>query len=102
MVHSRRENSHTKESECKQLKKTWFYSHKISKYSPSTSIVLPHCGHQTLFWEVVVVWEVVVAQLVERSLSISEVRGSTPVIGKILLNICLLTCLLSTELKRRK
>ena len=33
-------------------------------------------------------WEVVVAQLVERSLLIPEVRGSTPVIGKILLNIC--------------
>ena len=32
--------------------------------------------------------EVVVAQLVERSLPIPEVRGSTPVIGKILLNIC--------------
>ena len=28
-------------------------------------------------------WEVVVAQLVERSLSIPEVRGSNPVIGKI-------------------
>ena len=42
--------------------------------------------------------EVVVAQLVERSLSIPEVRGSTPVIGKILLTICLL----STVLKRRK
>ena len=42
--------------------------------------------------------EVVVAQLVERLLSIPEVRGSTPVIGKILLNICLL----STVLKRRK
>ena len=28
-------------------------------------------------------WEVVVAQLVERLLSIPEVRGSTPVIGKI-------------------
>ena len=100
MVHSRRENSHTKESECKQLKKTWFYSHKISKYSPSTSIVLPHCGHQTLFWEVVVVWEVVVAQLVERSLSISEVRGSTPVIGKIYIEH--LFVLISTVLKRRK
>ena len=43
-------------------------------------------------------WEVVVAQLVEWSISIPEVRGSTPVIGKILLNICLL----STVLKRRK
>ena len=42
--------------------------------------------------------EVVVAQLVELSLSIPEVHGSTPVIGKILLNICLL----STVLKRRK
>ena len=40
--------------------------------------------------------EVVVAQLVERLLSIPEVRGSTPIIGKILLNICLL----STVLKR--
>ena len=46
--------------------------------------------------------EVVVAQLVEQSLSIPEVRGLTPVIGKILLNICLLTCLLSTVLKRQK
>ena len=45
-------------------------------------------------------WEVVVAQLVEWSLLIPEVRGSTPVIGKILLNICLLTCLLSAVLKR--
>ena len=35
------------------------------------------CGH----------WEVVVAQLVERSLLIPEVSGSTTVIGKILLNI---------------
>ena len=43
-------------------------------------------------------WEVVVAQLVEQLLSIPEVRGSTPVIGKILLNICLL----STVLKRQK
>ena len=40
--------------------------------------------------------EVVVAQLVERSLMILEVRGSTPVIGKILLYICLF----STVLKR--
>ena len=29
-----------------------------------------------------IMWEVVVAQLVERSLSIPEVRGSNPVIGK--------------------
>ena len=37
--------------------------------------------------------EVVVAQLVERSLPIPEVRGSNPVIGKILYisNICLLS-----------
>ena len=38
--------------------------------------------------QTVVSREVVVAQLVERLLSIPEVRGSTPVIGKILLNIC--------------
>ena len=43
-------------------------------------------------------WEVVVAQLVERSLSMPEVCGLTPVIGKISLSICLL----STVLKRRK
>ena len=38
-------------------------------------------------------WEVVVAQLVERSLPIPEVRGSSPVIGKNLLisNICILS-----------
>ena len=48
--------------------------------------------------QIIFYWEVVVAQLVERSLMISEVRGSTPVIDKILLNICLL----STVLKRRK
>ena len=38
-------------------------------------------------------WEVVVAQLVERSLPIPEVRGLKPVIGKILLilNICKLS-----------
>ena len=41
---------------------------------------------------------VVVAQLVEQSLLIPEVRGSNLVIGKILLNIYLL----STVLKRRK
>ena len=42
--------------------------------------------------------EVVVAQLVERLLLIPEVRGSTPVISKNLLNICLL----STVMKRWK
>ena len=45
-------------------------------------------------------WEVVVAQLVERSLLISEVRGSTPVIGKIYIEH--LFVLISTVLKRRK
>ena len=43
-------------------------------------------------------WEVVVAQLVEQSLSIPEVRGLTPVNSKILLSICLL----STVLIRQK
>ena len=39
-------------------------------------------------------WKVVVAQLVERSLPISEVRGSNPVFGKHLLilnNYCILS-----------
>ena len=39
--------------------------------------------------------EVVVAQLVERSLPIPEVRGSNPVIGKSSM------CFLSTVLKRQ-
>ena len=40
----------------------------------------------------IIFWAVVVAQLVERSLPIAEVRGLIPVISKILfiLNICLL------------
>ena len=44
---------------------------------------------------------VVVAQLVEQSILISEVRGSIPVIGKIIIEH-LFTCLLLTVLKRRK
>ena len=43
---------------------------------------------------------VVVAQLVERSLPTLEVRGSNPVIGKLLYRTFI--CLLSTVLKRRK
>ena len=42
---------------------------------------------------------VVVAQLVEQSLPMSEVRGSNPVIGKLLYQRII--CLLSTALKRR-
>ena len=63
---------------------------------------MPKVFHQNHDWVAALLsketQEVVVAQLVERSISIPEVRGSTPVIGKILLNICLL----STVLKRRK
>ena len=45
--------------------------------------------------------EVVVVQLVERSLPIPEVCGLNPVTGKIYLeHLC--TCLLSTVLKRQK
>ena len=42
---------------------------------------------------ILVQWEVVVAQLVEQSLPIPEVRGSNPVIGKNLFisNICILS-----------
>ena len=42
-------------------------------------------------WQTIIFVAVVVAQLVERSLPIPEVRGSNPVIGKNLLNICLLS-----------
>ena len=50
-------------------------------------------------------WAVVVAQLVERSLPIAEVRGLIPVISKILfiLNICLLrTVYLKDENKEKE
>ena len=40
------------------------------------------------------------AQLVERSLSITEVRGSYPIIGKLL--YIAFICLLSTQMKRQK
>ena len=46
-------------------------------------------------------WGVVVAQLVDRSLSIPEVCSSNPDFGKIYIEH-LFTCLLSTALKRRK
>ena len=46
-------------------------------------------------------WEVVVAQLVERSLPIPEVRGSNPVIGKKLLTI-IVYCQLCIEKTKNK
>ena len=51
-------------------------------------------NHSDLFQRnMAMVWEVVVAQLVEQSLPILEMRGSNPVIGKNLLtlNICILS-----------
>ena len=50
-------------------------------------------------------WAVAVAQLVERSLPIPEVRGLNPVIGKklFILNICLLSnCVLKDENKEKE
>ena len=47
-------------------------------------------------------WEVVVAQLVERLLPIPEVRSSNPVIGKNLLNICLLSTVYWKDEKKKK
>ena len=49
----------------------------------------------------IIIREVVVAQLVERSIPIPEVPGSTPVTGKIYIEY-LFTCLQSTALKRQK
>ena len=45
---------------------------------------------------------VVVAQLAERSLSKQTVRGSKPVIGKKLLNICLLLTVLKRQKQRKR
>ena len=49
--------------------------------------------------------EVVVAQLVERSLLIPEVRGSTPVIGKIYIehlfvNLFIINCIEKTKINK--
>ena len=48
--------------------------------------------------------EVVVGQLVERSLTIPEARGSSPVIGKILLNICffIINCVEKTKINKKR
>ena len=46
----------------------------------------------------------VVAQLVERSLPTPEVRGSNPVIGKLLSDICLfaVNCVEKTKIKKKR
>ena len=46
-------------------------------------------------------WAVVVAQLVEQSLPISEVRGSNPVIGKILYYTFTVNCMVLTIIKKK-
>ena len=43
----------------------------------------------------------VVAQLVEQSLPISEVRGSNPVIGKILYYTFTVNCMVLTIIKKK-
>ena len=50
-------------------------------------------------WYIKISWEVVVAQLVERSLPISEVRGSNPVIGKNLYGTFTVNCIWKNENK---
>ena len=49
-------------------------------------------------------WGVVVAQLVERSLLIPEVRGSNPVIGKYLLieHLFSVNCIKKTKIKKNE
>ena len=52
-------------------------------------------------------WEVVVAQLVERSLLIPEVRGSPPVIGKIYIehlfvNLFIINCIEKTKINKKR
>ena len=46
--------------------------------------------------------EVVVAQLVERSLPIPEVRGSNPVIGKNLYRTFTVNCIEKTKIKKKR
>ena len=58
----------------------------------------PRGSKKSRFIKTLFVTAVVVAQLVERSPMTPEIRGSNPVIGKRLSNICLL----STVFKRRK
>ena len=52
------------------------------------------------------IWAVVVAQLVERSLPTPEIRGSNPVIGKLLYRTfnCLSTvnCIEKTKIKKKE
>ena len=57
----------------------------LAQQNPNTRKIIPQSDTN--------IWEVVVAQLVERLLPILEVCGSNPVIGKILFisNICLLS-----------
>ena len=45
---------------------------------------------------------VVVAQLVERSLPIPEVRGSNPVIGKIYWTFFTVNCIEKTKIKKKE
>ena len=47
-------------------------------------------------------WAVVVAQLVERSLPIPEVRGSNPVIGKNLYRTFTVNCIEKTKIKKKR
>ena len=47
-------------------------------------------------------WAVVVAQLVQRSLPILEVRGSIPVIGKNLYWTFSVNCIEKTKIKKKR
>ena len=48
-------------------------------------------------------WAVVVAQLVDRSLAIPEVRGSNPVIGKIYIeHLFTVNCIAKTKIKKKR
>ena len=54
------------------------------------------------FYKVNMLGEVVVAQLVERSLPIPEVRGSNPVIGKNLYRTFTVNCIEKTKIKKKR
>ena len=57
---------------------------------------------QSLLKQKIETWAVVVAQLVEQSLPIIEVRGSNPVIGKKLYWIFTVNCIEKTKMKKKR
>ena len=86
---------------------TTFVTSSFLTFEEESNRIVPECTErshlscQKVERKISKMGEVVVAQLVERSLLIPEVRVLDPVIGKIYIEH-LFTCLLSNVLKRQK